>query len=74
MKVLKKIEADMWINVIMMFLIGVLFIVRPQNSLESVAIIAGIIIFVNGIFGLFYDIKIWTDFLDKIFLKSPIIP
>ncbi len=74
MKVLKKIETDMWINVIMMFLIGVLFIVRPQNSLESVAIIAGIIIFVNGIFGLFYDIKIWTDFLDKIFLKSPIIP
>ena len=74
MKVLKKIETDMWINVILMFLIGVLFIVRPQNSLESVAIIAGIIIFVNGIFGLFYDIKIWTDFLDKIFLKSPIIP
>ena len=36
MKVLKKIETDMWINVIMMFLIGVLFIVRPQNSLESV--------------------------------------
>ena len=33
MKVLKKIETDMWINVIMMFLIGVLFIVRPQNSL-----------------------------------------
>lgn len=62
MKVLKKIETDMWINVIMMFLIGVLFIVRPQNSLESVAIIAGIIIFVNGIFDLFYDIKIWTDF------------
>lgn len=61
MKVLKKIETDMWINVIMMFLIGV-FIVRPQNSLESVAIIAGIIIFVNGIFDLFYDIKIWTDF------------
>lgn len=61
MKVLKKNETDMWINVIMMFLIGV-FIVRPQNSLESVAIIAGIIIFVNGIFDLFYDIKIWTDF------------
>ena len=59
MKVLKKIETDMWINVIMMFLIGVLFIVRPQNSLESVAIIAGIIIFVNGIFDLFYDIK-WS--------------
>lgn len=57
MKVLKKIETDMWINVIMMFLIGVLFIVRPQNSLESVAIIAGIIIFVNGIFDLFYDSK-----------------
>ena len=31
MKVLKKIETDMWINVIMMFLIGVLFIVNVIN-------------------------------------------
>lgn len=35
MKMLKKIKTDMWINVFMMLLIGILFIVRPQDSLES---------------------------------------
>lgn len=29
MKMLKKIKTDMWISVVMMFLIGVLFVVRP---------------------------------------------
>ena len=46
MKMLKKIKTDMWISVVMMFLIGVLFVVRPQDSLEITAIIAGVIIFV----------------------------
>ena len=35
MKMLKKIKTDMWISVVMMFLIGVLFIVRPQDSLDN---------------------------------------
>ena len=47
MKMLKKIKTDMWISVLMMFLIGILFVVRPQDSLEITAIIAGVIIFVN---------------------------
>ena len=38
MKMLKKIKTDMWINVFMMLLIGILFIVRPQDSLEVTAI------------------------------------
>ena len=50
MKMLKKIKTDMWINVFMMLLIGILFIVRPQDSLEVTAIIAGAVIFANGIF------------------------
>lgn len=54
MKMLKKIKTDMWISVVMMFLIGVLFVVRPQDSLEITAIIAGVIIFVNGIYDLVY--------------------
>ena len=44
MKMLKKIKTDMWINVFMMLLIGILFIVRPQDSLEVTAIIAGAVI------------------------------
>ena len=52
MKMLKKIKTDMWINVFMMLLIGILFIVRPQDSLEVTAIIAGAVIFANGIFDL----------------------
>lgn len=62
MKILKKIKTDMWINVFMMFFIGVLFIVRPQASLEVTAIIAGIAIFANGIFDILYYLKVWRDF------------
>ena len=54
MKMLKKIKTDMWINGFMMLLIGILFIVRPQDSLEVTAIIAGAVIFANGIFDLIY--------------------
>ena len=46
----KKIKMDMWINVFMMLLIGILFIVRPQDSLEVAAMIAGAVIVANGIF------------------------
>ena len=33
MKMIKKIKMDMWINVFMLLLIGIVFIVRPQDSL-----------------------------------------
>lgn len=65
MKMLKKIKTDMWINVFMMLLIGILFIVRPQDSLEITAIIAGIVIFANGIFNLIYYMRVWTDFYSR---------
>ena len=65
MKMLKKIKMDMWINVFMMLLIGILFIVRPQDSLEVTAIIAGIVIFVNGVFDLIYYLRVWTDFYSR---------
>ena len=65
MKMLKKIKTDMWINVFMMLLIGILFIVRPQDSLEVTAIIAGAVIFANGIFDLIYYLRVWTDFYSR---------
>ena len=65
MKMLKKIKTDMWISVVMMFLIGVLFVVRPQDSLEITAIIAGVIIFVNGIYDLVYYKRAWIDLYSR---------
>ena len=65
MKMLKKIKTDMWINVFMMLLIGILFIVRPQDSLVISAIIAGIVIFANGIFDLIYYMRVWADFYSR---------
>ena len=65
MKMLKKIKTDMWINVFMMLLIGILFVVRPQGSLEVTAIIAGAVIFVNGIFDLIYYFRVWADFYSR---------
>ena len=57
MKTLKKIKLDMWTNAIMTVLIGVLFIIKPHDSLKVIAIIAGILILCSGIFDLFYDLK-----------------
>ncbi len=65
MKMLKKIKTDMWINVFMMLLIGILFIVRPQDSLEVTAMIAGAVIVVNGIFDLIYYLRVWADFYSR---------
>ena len=42
-----------------------MFIVRPQDSLEITAIIAGIVIFANGIFDLIYYMRVWTDFYSR---------
>ena len=53
MKMIKKIKMDMWINVFMMLLIGILFIVRPQDSLEVAAMIAGGVIVANVFLTLF---------------------
>ena len=70
MKMLKKIKTDMWIKVFMMFLIGILFIVRPQDSLEVTAIIAGAVIFANGIFDLIYYLRVWADFKQTMCRKN----
>ena len=65
MKMIKKIKMDMWINVFMMLLIGILFIVRPQDSLEVAAMIAGAVIVANGIFDLIYYFRVWVDFYSR---------
>lgn len=65
MKMIKKIKMDMWINVFMMLLIGILFIVRPQDSLEVAAMIAGGVIVANGIFDLIYYFRVWVDFYSR---------
>ena len=58
MKTLKKIKLDMWTNAIMTVLIGVLFIIKPHDSLKVIAIIAGILILCSGIFDLVCDSKV----------------
>ena len=58
MKMIKKIKMDMWINVFMLLLIGIVFIVRPQDSLEVAAMIAGAVILANGIFDLIYYFRV----------------
>ena len=58
MKTLKKIKLDMWTNAIMTVLIGVLFIIKPHDSLKVIAIIAGILILCSGIFDLVCDSKL----------------
>ena len=65
MKMIKKIKMDMWINVFMMLLIGILFIVRPQDSLEVATMIAGGVIVANGIFDLIYYFRVWVDFYSR---------
>ncbi len=65
MKMLKKIKTDMWINVFLMLAIGILFIIRPQDSLKLTAIIAGAIIFADGLFDLAYYLKVWSDFYSR---------
>ena len=65
MKMIKKIKMDMWINVFMMLLIGILFVVRPQDSLEVAAMIAGAVIVANGIFDLIYYFQVWVDFYSR---------
>lgn len=65
MKMIKKIKMDMWINVFVMLLIGILFVVRPQDSLEVAAMIAGAVIVANGIFDLIYYFQVWVDFYSR---------
>ena len=48
----------MWTNAIMTVLIGVLFIIKPHDSLKVIAIIAGILILCSGIFDLVCDSKL----------------
>ena len=58
MKTLQTIKLDMWTNAIMTILIGILFIIKPHDSLKVIAMIAGILILCSGIFDLFYDSKL----------------
>lgn len=57
MKELKKIKLNMWINAILTVFIGVLFIVKPHDSLKVIAVLAGILILCSGIFSLVYNLK-----------------
>jgi uncharacterized membrane protein HdeD (DUF308 family) len=61
MKILKKIKIDMWINAIMTLIIGILFIARPQGAMEVTAIVAGAVIFANGLIDLIYYMNIWSE-------------
>ena len=48
MKILKKIKLDMWINTIMMVLIGVLFLMNAHDSLKIIPIIIAAVLTVSG--------------------------
>ena len=44
MKTLNKVKTSIWINALSAIIIGILFLINPQESFQMITIIAGIII------------------------------
>lgn len=61
MKALKKIKVNIWLNALMLILIGVLLIVTPHESMEVITIVAGVLIFGSGILDLVYYVNAWIE-------------
>ena len=49
MKTLNKVKTSIWINALSAIIIGILFLINPQESFQMITIIAGIIITATGI-------------------------
>lgn len=61
MKALKKIKVNMWLNALMLILIGILLIVEPHESMGVITIAAGVFIFGSGILDLVYYANTWIE-------------
>ena len=61
MKTLNKVKTSIWINALSAIIIGILFLINPQESFQMITIIAGIIITATGILDFIY-----ADFLTPV--------
>ena len=61
MKTLNKVKTSIWINALSAIIIGILFLINPQESFQMITIIAGIIITATGILDFIYYLNGWLD-------------
>ena len=54
MKTLNKVKISIWINALSAIVIGILFLINPQESFQIITILAGIIITFTGIVDFIY--------------------
>ena len=57
MKTLNKVKISIWINALSAIVIGILFLINPQESFQIITILAGIIITFTGIVDFIYYMK-----------------
>ena len=63
MKTLNKVKTSIWINALSAIIIGILFLINPQESFQMITIIAGIIITATGILDFIYYLNGWLRYL-----------
>ena len=63
MKTLNKVKTSIWINALSAIIIGILFLINPQESFQMITIIAGIIITATGILDFIYYFNGWLRYL-----------
>ena len=83
MKTLNKVKTSIWINALSAIIIGILFLINPQESFQMITIIAGIIITATGILDFIYyfnfeekDLPIFDEtsrWLDIYFMKNTLL-
>lgn len=69
MKTLNKVKMSIWINALSAIVIGILFLINPQESFQIITILAGIITF-TGIIDFIYYFSGW---LDIYFMKNTLL-
>ena len=69
MKTLNKVKTSIWINALSAIIIGILFLINPQEF-QMITIIAGIIITATGILDFIYYFNGW---LDIYFMKNTLL-
>lgn len=70
MKTLNKVKISIWINALSAIVIGILFLINPQESFQIITILAGIIITFTGIVDFIYYFSGW---LDVYFMKNTLL-
>ena len=69
MKTLNKVKTSIWINALSAIIIGILFLINPQESFQMITIIAGIIITATGILDFIYYFNGWLDIYEEYIIK-----